>query len=758
MRGVHLCRRFRSGVGALLFGAGVAAALVPALRAASEDERTANLKEQVTALQVVIDASKSSSEKARIQEKQQRLKQELKVLEERQKLEARQRALQSSRTLSTIDLLQEKLRSVDTTEKDSEERIRDIAQHRQAIAGERDAAQAVLDEETQAATEPAPAASAPPPTAPTPAPAAPTPAPAPPSESAPAPNAPAAAAPVPASSGQNGKGGQAGKAGQSGKAVQASRPNPQNSQNQPPPPSQTSQPATAPEAAAPVPPPAAAPAPAPVALTTDRGVQAQERVITLNEELRALSLEREAAEAGLELALDADRIRAELKLAGSDAAHPSLGALFSLYSRVREDRKNAGRFGEQIANAEQSLQISNESLSILRSELSKFDDEMAILQKQTGFFKRDTKVEHLLAQQRSQKAALTERVPFLARQSEAVKRTIQILQERDEIAGLNTTFQEKELSTLTGAYLGRLRLPGLSLLGVGFLYLIASRAVLPLVTKNERLFLARRGARYLVALAAIAVLGAFLFEDLTVIFAALGIVSAALVISLQDVCTSVFGWFVIVAFGKFRIGDRLEVDGSKGDVLDIQLLRTTFLEINAWLDVDQPTGRVIFIPNNFIFKSKVFNYSHGHPYIWGKIDLTLTYATPIASALTLFQKVLAEETKDAFEKAKVGAAIMKRRYGVDDAEYEPMIHTTIAESGVLLSLFFVADYREFGVVKNKINRRLILEIESHPHIQLAYQTLQLLQSSASSTGPSAVLGTDATTPPFGFGAGSRPGS
>ena len=87
-----------------------------------------------------------------------------------------------------------------------------------------------------------------------------------------------------------------------------------------------------------------------------------------------------------------------------------------------------------------------------------------------------------------------------------------------------------------------------------------------------------------------------------------------------------------MAGGKLNIGDRLEVDGTRGDVIDIQLLRTTLVEINGWLGVDQPTGRVILIPNNFVFKNKVFNYTHGHPFIWGKIEVTVTYSTPIAGA------------------------------------------------------------------------------------------------------------------------------
>lgn len=291
----------------------------------------------------------------------------------------------------------------------------------------------------------------------------------------------------------------------------------------------------------------------------------------------------------------------------------------------------------------------------------------------------------------------------------------------------------------------------MALLTLVAIQLLASRALLPLVYKNESLFMARRLVRYVISAMAAGVLIGFLFDDLSVMVTMLGIVGAALVISLQDVCTSVFGWFVIMAGGKLGIGDRLEVDGTRGDVIDIQLLRTTLVEINGWLGVDQPTGRVILIPNNFIFKQKVFNFTHGHPFIWSKIDVTVTFATPIASAFVLFQRILDEETSDEFAEARKAASQMQEQYGVEDATYNPKIYTHIADSGVTLSLIYVNHYRRSTAARNRINRRIVAELETHQHIQLAYNTIHMRNEPVPATdprSPSAILGPNLTTPPF----------
>ena len=66
-----------------------------------------------------------------------------------------------------------------------------------------------------------------------------------------------------------------------------------------------------------------------------------------------------------------------------------------------------------------------------------------------------------------------------------------------------------------------------------------------------------------------------------------------------------------------------------------------------------------------------------------------------------------------------------------------------------LSLLYVTHYRHESATRNKINRRLVSELERHPHIRLAFSTMHIINEHAPhSEGPSAVLGPEGTTPPF----------
>ena len=485
--------------------------------------------------------------------------------------------------------------------------------------------------------------------------------------------------------------------------------------------------------------------------TNDREAEIEERLFTRNEELRALALEREAAEAELDLAQQSQQLRGQLKTADAGVSESGLRPLFEAYTRVRQTRKSSDRFRALVEDLESSRAVSEASLELSRQKLARFDEELTLLEKQTGFFVRDPRIERLLATQRSQKAALSERLPFMIRQVAALTDAQTALRQQQELAELSARNDEEHYAAVRSHYLGRLRWPAVLVAALLLLHVLVGYILLPLAFKNEALFMARRIARYIVVVCATGIVAGFLFDDLSMIAATLGIVSAALVISLQDVCTSVFAWFVIMTGEKFRIGDRLEIDGTRGDVLDLQLLRTTLLEVTG--TDDQPTGRVILVPNNVLFKTKIFNFTHEHPFIWGKLSVTVAFSTPMAGALVLFQRILEEETRESFEAARSAATKLQRRYGVEDAIYEPHIQTEIVNDGVTLTLLFVAHYRQFSATRNRLNRRIIRELESHPHVQLSVQQIQIVPNTPA-TAPAAMLGPELTRPPFAFGADS----
>ena len=112
------------------------------------------------------------------------------------------------------------------------------------------------------------------------------------------------------------------------------------------------------------------------------------------------------------------------------------------------------------------------------------------------------------------------------------------------------------------------------------------------------------------------------FDDLTTY---LGLVSAGLAIALSDLLKDIAGWLYILTRRPLRVGDRVEIDGTIGDVVDIRLVRFSLIEIGNWVDADQSTGRLIHVPNGLLFTKPIANYTEGFDYIWDEVPVLITF-------------------------------------------------------------------------------------------------------------------------------------
>ena len=85
------------------------------------------------------------------------------------------------------------------------------------------------------------------------------------------------------------------------------------------------------------------------------------------------------------------------------------------------------------------------------------------------------------------------------------------------------------------------------------------------------------------------------------IVVALGVASAGIAFALQEVIVSIAGWLAISSGRFYTIGDRVQLSGTVGDVIDIGVFSTTLMEIGEWIKGDQYSGRVVRIANSFVF-------------------------------------------------------------------------------------------------------------------------------------------------------------
>lgn len=328
----------------------------------------------------------------------------------------------------------------------------------------------------------------------------------------------------------------------------------------------------------------------------------------------------------------------------------------------------------------------------------------------------------MLADARSQRKTLEERLRLGQDMLNALQRSADLAQHGAGLQRHFGVFLKWERDELIERFVRRVTVPLVLILALMVLHFLFSRLILPLFRSRDNLFVARRMSTYVAVLLMVVVLAISFLEDLRAIATVLGIAGAAVVIALQDLCSSFAGWFVIISSGKLKVGDRVEIDGHRGDVIDIQLLRTTMVEVNSWLGCDEPTGRITIVPNSFIFKSQVFNYSHLHPTIWDKIELTLQFESPVREATLLLERALREETAAEFAEARNASKKMEHHYGLADAHYEPRVQVEVGHSGTQFRLFFVAHFRQIDDVRSRLSKRILAELAADPRMRIAYLT------------------------------------
>jgi len=208
---------------------------------------------------------------------------------------------------------------------------------------------------------------------------------------------------------------------------------------------------------------------------------------------------------------------------------------------------------------------------------------------------------------------------------------------------------------------------------------------------------------------------------------ALGVASAGIAFALQEVIVSLAGWLAI-SFGRFyKIGDRIQLSDTVGDVIDIGVFSTTLMEIGAWIKGDQYSGRVVRLANSFVFTEPVYNFSADFPYLWDEIVLPIKYGSNIQAARTILQTAAEQVVGKFTEPAKTHWKIIYDKYRLEHESVEPLVTLTANDNWIEFTLRYVVGYKNRRGTKDQLFENILDQIEnSSGVVQIASTTLQLV--------------------------------
>ena len=221
-------------------------------------------------------------------------------------------------------------------------------------------------------------------------------------------------------------------------------------------------------------------------------------------------------------------------------------------------------------------------------------------------------------------------------------------------------------------------------------------------------------------------------ENVSYLATVIGFASAGIAIAMKDWFMSLMGWWVIVIGGTVHVGDRVKFvrDGVEyvGDIVDISPLRMTMQEdvtLTSFMH-NRRSGRIIFIPNNYVFTDMIANYSHdGLKTVWDGIDFTITFDSNIDAALSIAKEVTKKYSKGYTDITRKQLNKLRSHYHIKNTNVEPRILSFIGDSGIIISAWYLTNSYATLTLRSKISQEIVQKIQESSDIRLAYQTHSL---------------------------------
>jgi small-conductance mechanosensitive channel len=237
--------------------------------------------------------------------------------------------------------------------------------------------------------------------------------------------------------------------------------------------------------------------------------------------------------------------------------------------------------------------------------------------------------------------------------------------------------------------------------------------------------------RRLTVIAAIALLSLLAFSNqLSTIATVMGLAAAGVALALQNVILSLAGYFYLSGRFGIRVGDRVQIAGITGDVLENGFFRLTLMEVAGDESGREPTGRAVIFPNSVVFQpnSNFFRQLPGATFCWHELRLTLAPDCDYRLAEQRLNEVINAVFARDRDRINSEYRLIERELELRIETPRPRTRLSLGPRGLEIVIRYPA--RLTGAVRtaDEIARRLLDAIKREPGLRLAAASVPLLQN------------------------------
>lgn len=199
-------------------------------------------------------------------------------------------------------------------------------------------------------------------------------------------------------------------------------------------------------------------------------------------------------------------------------------------------------------------------------------------------------------------------------------------------------------------------------------------------------------------------------EALRTLAVSLLALAVALVIATKELLQSILASLMKAATNPYSLGDRIEIAGYRGDVIDQSLLTTTIVEVGPGRAFHMRTGRKITFPNALLLSTGVVNESYTEHFVVHSFSIPLKLEEDWNRAEQILLDAANEQCRDFLEAARESMRRLEDTYGLDGLSVEPRVHVQVSDPGRLnLLVRFPAPVGRQGRIEQAIVRRFLTE-------------------------------------------------
>lgn len=196
-----------------------------------------------------------------------------------------------------------------------------------------------------------------------------------------------------------------------------------------------------------------------------------------------------------------------------------------------------------------------------------------------------------------------------------------------------------------------------------------------------------------------------------------GLLTAGLAVALQNVLVSLVGYFFLIGKFGIRVGDRIQVSGVHGEVIEIGLVRFHLMELG---DGAMPTGRVVAFSNSIVFQptAGLFKQVPGATFAWHQVTLTVPrnadFGAIKKNLLGAVETVLHDHRADI---ETVYRQMEKTGIVMSDRGLRPKLELHLTPSGIDATIRYPVDLQHASDIDARVSRELLNALERDTKLQ-----------------------------------------